>query len=116
MTAKVETHPMTAEEAARTLNLDLPVYLTLLTDTTRREYEASGLLHNSFMDLTVDERISLITDEQAYKARKNKQYYDRNRERLCSQHTCEACGGSYTLMSKSRHKQSKKHRNALSHL
>ena len=56
---------MTAEEAARTLNLDLPVYLTLLTDTTRREYEASGLLHNSFMDLTVDERISLITDEQA---------------------------------------------------
>ena len=46
MTVKAETHPMTAEEAARTLNLDLPVYLTLLTDTTRREYEASGLLHN----------------------------------------------------------------------
>jgi hypothetical protein len=105
---------MTAEEAARTIGLDLPVYLALLTETTRREYEASGLLHSSFTDLSVEQKISLITDERAQKARKNKSYYERNRERLCCQHTCTECGGKYTMMSKSRHTQSKKHIHALS--
>ena len=41
-------HPMTSEEAARTLNLEHDLYLALLTEETRKNYEAAGLFDDFF--------------------------------------------------------------------
>ena len=39
--------------------------------------------------------------------------YEKNYERLYTSHTCDVCGGSYSLHNKPRHERSKQHQNAL---
>ena len=43
-------HAMTSEEAARTLNLEHDLYLALITEETRKNYEAAGLYDDFLMD------------------------------------------------------------------
>ena len=53
---------------------------------------------------------------QAHKEEKksyNKEYGERNRERLTTSHGCDICGGHYQLSYKTKHEQTKKHQDAL---
>ena len=84
-------HPMTSEEAARSLNLEHDLYLALLTEEVRREYEAAGLFDDFFDGLTAEQKFDLIDDQQCRKKKPKKKQPQRFSEEL----KCSACGGNY---------------------
>ena len=109
----VENQVMSSEEAARSLNIDHSTYLALLTETTRREYEAGGVMKFFLSQLATDERDEL---DQALRLRtheRNKRYYEKHREQLLAKTKCEVCGGSFSSSSKWAHMRSKRHNNAM---
>ena len=65
-------YAMTSEEAARSLNLEHDLYLALLTEETRRNYESAGLFDDFFDNLTAEQKIDLIDDGQYRKKLKRK--------------------------------------------
>ena len=66
MEAKKKTttkrYAMTSEEAARSLNLEHDLYLALLTEETRKNYESAGLFDDFFDNLTAEQKFDLIDD------------------------------------------------------
>ena len=106
MTSKNKTttkrHPMTSEEAARTLNLEHDLYLALLTEETRKNYEAAGLFDDFFDGLTAEQKFDLIDDGQYRKKKKEKQP-----QRLSEQLTCSACKGTYYVRGWEAHMKSR---------
>jgi hypothetical protein len=80
---------MTSEEAARSLNLEHDLYLALLTEEVRREYESVGLLGDFFDGLSAEQKFDLIDDRQ-YRTKKKK-----HPQRLSEELECSACGGTY---------------------
>ena len=109
MTSKKRTttkrHAMTSEEAARTLNLEHDLYLALLTEETRKNYEAAGLFDDFFDGLTAEQKFDLIDDQQFKKKPKKKQP-----QRLSEQLTCSACKGTYYVRGWEAHMKSTKHK------
>ena len=109
MEAKKKTttkrHPMTSEEAARTLNLEHDLYLALLTEEVRREYESVGLLDDFFDGLSAEQKFDLIDDGQYRKKPKKKLP-----QRLSEELKRSACGGSYYVRGFEAHIKSTKHR------
>ena len=109
MEAKKKTttrHPMTSEEAARTLNLPHDLYLALLTEEVRREYESVGLLDDFFDGLSAEQKFDLIDDRQYRKKKPKKKLPQRLSEEL----KCSACGGNYYVRGFEAHIKSTKHR------
>ena len=110
MEAKKKTttkrHPMTSEEAARSLNLEPDLYLALLTEEVRREYEAAGLFDDFFDGLTAEQKFDLIDDGQ-YRKKKPKK---KQPQRLSEQLTCSACKGTYYVRGWEAHMKSTKHK------
>ena len=45
--------------------------------------------------------------------RRDKEYRERNKERLSEKHSCDICGGSYTIKKKLAHFRTKKHQEAM---
>ena len=110
MTSKKKTttkrHAMTSEEAARTLNLEHDLYLALLTEETRKNYEAAGLFDDFFDNLTAEQKFDLIDDGQ-YRKKKKK---EKQPQRLSEELKCSACGGSYYVRGFEAHLKSTQHR------
>ena len=110
MEAKKKTttkrHPMTSEEAARSLNLEHDLYLALLTEETRKNYEAAGLFDDFFDNLTAEQKFDLIDDGQ-YRKKKSKK---KQPQRLSEQLTCSACKGTYYVRGWEAHMKSTKHK------
>jgi len=110
MTSKKKTttkrHAMTSEEAARTLNLEHDLYLALLTEETRKNYEAAGLFDDFFDGLTADQKFDLIGDQQYRKTKPKK----KQPQRLSEELKCSACGGNYYVRGFEAHIKSTKHR------
>ena len=97
---------MTSEEAARTLNLEHDLYLALLTEETRKNYEAAGLFDDFFDGLTADQKFDLIDDKQYRKKKPKKKLPQRLSEEL----KCSACGGNYYVRGFEAHIKSTQHR------
>ena len=110
MEAKKKTttkrHPMTSEEAARTLNLPHDLYLALRTEEVRREYESVGLLDDFFDGLSAEQKFDLIDDRQYRKKKPKKKLPQRLSEEL----TCSACGGNYYVRGFEAHLKTTQHR------
>ena len=110
MEAKKKTttkrHPMTSEEAARTLNLPHELYIALLTEETRKNYEADGLFDDFFDNLTAEQKFDLTDDQQYRKPMPKKKLPQRLSEEL----KCSACGGNYYVRGFEAHLKSTKHR------
>ena len=99
-------HPMTSEEAARTLNLEHDLYLALLTDEVRREYESAGLFDDFFRRAVRGSKIDLTYDQQYIKKKPKK----KQPQRLSEELKRSACGGNYFVRGFEAHIKSTKHR------
>jgi len=97
---------MTSEEAARTLNLEHDLYLALLTEEARKNYEAAGLFDDFFDNLTAEQKIDLIDDQQYRRTKPKKKLPQRLSEEL----KCSACGGTYYVRGFEVHLKTTKHR------
>ena len=73
----VENQVMSSEEAARSLNIDHSTYLHVLTETTRREYEAGGGVNFFLSQLATDERNELLQALRLRTHERNKCYYEK---------------------------------------
>ena len=109
----VENQVMSSEEAARSLNIDHNTYLALLTETTRREYEAGGIMKFFLSQLATDERNELTQALRLRTHERNQRYYEKHREQLLAKTKCEVCDGSFSSSSKWAHIKSKRHNNAI---
>ena len=99
-------HAMTSEEAARTLNLEHDLYLALLTEETRKNYEAAGPFDNFFDNLIAEQKFDLIDDQQYRKTKPKKKLPQRLSEEL----KCSGRGGNYYVHGFEAHMKSTKHR------
>ena len=97
--------PMTSEEAARTLNLEHDLYLALLTEETRKNYEAARLFDDFFDNLTAEQKFDLIDDQQYKKKPKQKQP-----QRLSEELKRSARGGNYFVRGFEAHLKTTKHK------